>query len=80
MATSKTDRKPGAAGRHKAARPIQSRQVGKRAPQSRRAADEAPMARRRPVNIDDEPVLTRSDRPQDADSLSDGEGFGGSER
>jgi hypothetical protein len=88
MATPKTDRKPGAAGRHKAARPIQSRQVGKRAPQSKRVKheppmptrDEAPMATRRPVNIADEPLLTRSDRPRDADSLSDDDGFGGGER
>jgi len=80
MATSKTDRKPGATGHHKAARPIQSRQVGKRAPQSRRAANEAPMTTRRPVNIEDEPLLTRSDRSRGEDPLSDDEGFGGGER
>lgn len=77
---SKTAHKPGAAGRHKAARPIHSRQVGKRAPQAKRAQDEAPPATRRPVNIGDDPLLTRSDRPRDSDSLPDHEGFGGHER
>jgi hypothetical protein len=80
MARSNTDRKAGARGRHKAARPIQSRHVGKRAPESRRPQNESPMATtRRPIDIE-EPLVTRSDRPRDSGSFSDDDSFGGSER
>jgi len=79
MATSKTERKPGTAERSKAARPVQSRQVGKRPPEPPRAQGGAPMTTRRPVHIEDEPLLIRSDRPR-SDAFSDDDGFGGSER
>ena len=36
-----TDRKSGGTRRHKAARPIQSRSIGKRAPQSKRSRSDA---------------------------------------
>ena len=80
MTTSKTDRKAGAPGRHKAARPIQSRQVGKRPPESRHGPNESPMATRRPVNIQDEPLIMRSDGRRDSDSFSDDDSFGGSKQ
>ena len=78
MTTSKTDRKAGAPGRHKAARPIQSRQVGNRAPEARRG--ESTTATRRPVNIAEEPLIMRSDGRRDSDSFSDDDAFGGNER
>jgi hypothetical protein len=42
MATSQPDRKLGATRRHKAARPIQSRTIGKRPPKSRYLRREGP--------------------------------------
>ncbi len=75
MATSKTDGKAGAAGRRRAARPIPSRPVAKRAPESRRGENESPMTPRRPVHIEDELSIARSDRSRDSD-----DDFGGSER
>jgi hypothetical protein len=61
MAMSQTERKAGAAGRHKAARPIQNRQIGKRAPQSKHVSDGTSAADRSLDRLNDS-TLTRSER------------------
>jgi hypothetical protein len=61
MAMSQTDRRAGAAGRHKAARPIQNRQIGKRAPQSKHVSDGTSAAHGSLDRLDDS-MLARSER------------------
>ena len=79
MATSRSAHRAGAAGRHQAARPIPSRQIGKRGPRSRR--DEEPAVADRPLDSGkDEPMVTRSRRDANSAEPREGDGFEGSER
>lgn len=69
MANSKSGGKSSAARRHKAARPIQSRMVGRRAPESRRSSAD-PLAQerkadRRSARVDPGPRALPGDDPRD---------------
>jgi hypothetical protein len=71
MATSRT--KPGTGARRKAARPIQNRSVGRRAPAAKRMRDDAP-TQGRPFDSNDESLIARF-RRQGLDTFDDdGEG------
>ncbi|HZI84663.1 MAG TPA: hypothetical protein VFF44_12170 [Casimicrobiaceae bacterium] len=79
MTTSKTERKSGAAGRHKAARPTQGRQIGRRAPASKRMQNETPRSDRQSDRMEDESTVARSER-REHDLPPEDEGLEGSER
>ena len=80
MATSSSSgHRAGAAGRHKAARPIPSRQIGKRAPRSSR--NEEPAVTDRPLDSEeDAPMVTRSKHDADSTEPRASDGFEGSDR
>ena len=79
MATTSSGHRAGGAGRHKAARPIPSGQIGKHAPRSSR--NEEPAAADRPLDSEeDEPMMTRSKHDPDSAEPRGGDGFEGSDR
>jgi len=79
MATTSSGNRAGAAGRHKAARPIPSRQIGKRTPRSSR--NEEPAVADRPLDsVEDEPMVTRPKHDANSAEPREGDGFEGSDR
>ena len=79
MATTSSGHRAGAAGRHKAARPIPSRQIGKRAPRSSR--NDEPAAGDRPLDSEEyEPMVARSKHDANSAEPRAGDGFEGSDR